>query len=451
MKVRVHGLSSWSHAICVLTGFCVGFAYADKSFETTYADKARLGPHSPAELKFSLPKKSFFIGELIPVTFSLPVAQTNEVYHPLIADLNFVVEGLIIPDFDPLLSYTVSQWRGVESVPLFSKDRRQQTFLMNSWITFDQPGTYRFYATAVCREDPNEVASRKVNALSPIATIEILSPTTSDLERAFRTSVSIYESEKKGHTLNESTYLALSQIRHLDSDLSRRYLRDLLCAEQNYKLAALGLLCSRDLKTALTLLEEGLGDPALAITPVYFEALAHMRRSLVTPKFREPPPRWHYTAFVTRTDFNYSFIGQLGDDSDWMKLVAAFDRKTDKARAECAMSLLRFIKSKSEKGPLDFISASGQTKARKTLQAQFWRLPENDQLAILDDYWSLVRIESWLPVVDSALERTANAIEHAWHKDPKAAPPMYEYPAGSWGPLQADEMLTTEGRIWRRI
>jgi glucose-6-phosphate 1-dehydrogenase len=47
--------------------------------------------------------------------------------------------------------------------------------------------------------------------------------------------------------------------------------------------------------------------------------------------------------------------------------------------------------------------------------------------------------------------RYIDAIEHAWHKDPKAAPPMYEYPAGSWGPLQADEMLTTEGRIWRRI
>ncbi len=47
--------------------------------------------------------------------------------------------------------------------------------------------------------------------------------------------------------------------------------------------------------------------------------------------------------------------------------------------------------------------------------------------------------------------RYIDTIEKAWHDDPAAAPPMCEYPAGSWGPREADEMLGANGRSWRRI
>ena len=30
-------------------------------------------------------------------------------------------------------------------------------------------------------------------------------------------------------------------------------------------------------------------------------------------------------------------------------------------------------------------------------------------------------------------------------------PPMYQYPAGSWGPPEADELLKRDGRDWRRL
>ena len=41
-------------------------------------------------------------------------------------------------------------------------------------------------------------------------------------------------------------------------------------------------------------------------------------------------------------------------------------------------------------------------------------------------------------------------IEDAWHEsDP--APPLCEYPAGSWGPKEADELLERDGRSWRRL
>jgi len=46
--------------------------------------------------------------------------------------------------------------------------------------------------------------------------------------------------------------------------------------------------------------------------------------------------------------------------------------------------------------------------------------------------------------------RYVDQIEDAWHKS-AAPPPMAEYPAGSWGPKEADELLERDGRKWRRL
>ena len=41
-------------------------------------------------------------------------------------------------------------------------------------------------------------------------------------------------------------------------------------------------------------------------------------------------------------------------------------------------------------------------------------------------------------------------IEDAWHKCAEK-PGLYEYPAGSWGPKEADDLLARDGRAWRRM
>lgn len=46
--------------------------------------------------------------------------------------------------------------------------------------------------------------------------------------------------------------------------------------------------------------------------------------------------------------------------------------------------------------------------------------------------------------------RFVDEIEHAWHKS-ETPPPMAEYPAGSWGPKEADDLLRRDGRVWRRL
>ena len=46
--------------------------------------------------------------------------------------------------------------------------------------------------------------------------------------------------------------------------------------------------------------------------------------------------------------------------------------------------------------------------------------------------------------------RFIDHIEAAWHHSGEP-PKMTEYPAGSWGPAEADELLERDGRSWRRI
>jgi glucose-6-phosphate 1-dehydrogenase len=41
-------------------------------------------------------------------------------------------------------------------------------------------------------------------------------------------------------------------------------------------------------------------------------------------------------------------------------------------------------------------------------------------------------------------------IENAWVAK-KDAPDLFFYPAGSWGPEEADDLLARDGRAWRRL
>lgn len=43
-----------------------------------------------------------------------------------------------------------------------------------------------------------------------------------------------------------------------------------------------------------------------------------------------------------------------------------------------------------------------------------------------------------------------DAIEEAWAAT-ENAPQLFEYPAGSWGPEQADDLIARDGRTWRRL
>jgi glucose-6-phosphate 1-dehydrogenase len=44
-----------------------------------------------------------------------------------------------------------------------------------------------------------------------------------------------------------------------------------------------------------------------------------------------------------------------------------------------------------------------------------------------------------------------DAIEQAWHAGDGKAPALCTYPAGSWGPAEAEALIERDGRKWRRL
>ena len=46
--------------------------------------------------------------------------------------------------------------------------------------------------------------------------------------------------------------------------------------------------------------------------------------------------------------------------------------------------------------------------------------------------------------------RFVDVIENTWHAS-TTPPPLCDYPAGSWGPKEADDLLERDGRAWRRM
>jgi len=61
---------------------------------------------------------------------------------------------------------------------------------------------------------------------------------------------------------------------------------------------------------------------------------------------------------------------------------------------------------------------------------------------------------------DATLFARRDEVEHAWAfidtiqdawAAKKDAPELYFYPAGSWGPEAADDLLARDGRAWRRL
>jgi glucose-6-phosphate 1-dehydrogenase len=46
--------------------------------------------------------------------------------------------------------------------------------------------------------------------------------------------------------------------------------------------------------------------------------------------------------------------------------------------------------------------------------------------------------------------RFVDEIEEQWHQDQKQSPLAF-YPAGSWGPAEAEALIENDGRAWRRL
>lgn len=130
----------------------------ERDFDAIHAERAKSLRHDSLELKIALPKQSFFLGELIPVTFQFEDTQNTGKYQVWmgtydrsgrIPSVHFVIDGPAGSSCDPLAAYFSGGFFMGGGLGNDAKlGRYEQIFHLNEWIRFDRPGKYRLYTTS---------------------------------------------------------------------------------------------------------------------------------------------------------------------------------------------------------------------------------------------------------------------------------------------------------------
>ena len=426
MKRAPLSLCSARHCLVLAFCLCIGIAdAAEPGFDATHREKAESLRHDSLGLNITLPKSSFFLGELIPVTFRFEDKKNTGQYHAWIgtydrsgriSDLGFAIDGPPGSHCDPLAAYFESGFFMGGGIGNHAKlGSHEQVFHLNEWVRIDRPGKYRLYATSSRVSQTKDNVSHSFPLVSPIVAIEIREPTAEEQDRTFREAVPASVSAHPGADDRAAVYAALSRLRYLDTDASRRHLRSLLGRNDGTNtLAKFGLIGTRAPDAAIALLEEGIANPDVAITAEYFDALEQLRR--IRPKGEQNQQKTSaaFPGSKTVPPVSWQTTDHFGDRADWKKLADAFEQKTGHARAVCASSLFGLIKNEQwqDKAEADakakgslymrqnrerFDCAAVLAKIRGPLAASLLELTDDEQERLLHDCWELIRSPEFLP------------------------------------------------------
>jgi len=235
---------------------------------------------------------------------------------------------------------------------------------------------------------PVESGQEEIKLISSVVDIEIRTPTPEELNDAFREAVaaSAPDGDRKQQL---STSQAIQRLRFLDTDASRRKLRDILGEPLGFQgEAMLGLIGTREVDASMALLLDGLTAPDVAITRIYFDSLATLRRSQRGEVATTSPKFGH-------------LVNPWGDIEDWKKLIQCFDQKTGRACDVSAMTLFERVRYEAENAELDLEDRldhdAAPTTIRVPLAARFDRLQHEDQRQLLRSSWEFIRCPEFIP------------------------------------------------------
>ncbi len=442
----LHRMSLWL-CLAVIVSLCTGFAFAaDADFDEAHRKAAESHAHESLQLRIKLSKPSYFLGELIPVTFVFEDTKDTKQYEAWmgsydrsgrIHDLHFVMDGPVGSHVDPLSSYFqdgIFMGGGIGNHVKLG--RHEQVFHLNEWVRIDRPGKYRLYATSSRVSQTKDNTSQHVELVSPVIELEIREAKAEELEETFRSAVAASAGASAQRGYEPGIYEALSRLRYLDTETSRRHLRGLLGGEEGAgSLAMFGLIGTRDAKSAVALLDAGITAPDVAVTSSYLNALARLRRSLVKEKETGQPPANAAPGQVATLTYVGSGFDHYGDRADWRKLADAVERKTGRARARSALSLFELLgndrqqekyeadaKAKGVRvlGPrterLD--AAIVLPKIRVPLAGEFSRLNPNERERLLSDFWEMVRCPEFTAPLRAMLGAAGNRAEVSFRSGP---------------------------------
>jgi hypothetical protein len=304
---------------------------------------------------------------------------------------------------DPLRNYLASlrTWDGPppRHSPFVVLRGRWTAIDINEWFSFDRPGKHRLTARAQPVRNlggalmPHRLSDDEITSNS--LEFEVISPDLGwELATLHQAEVLLQKSDRRGCRI----------LRFLGTDraaaaMVRYYADHGECASD----FAYGLLASPDRQQVERRMEEGILDPAVAISAEYFDTLARLSAYVEHPDYLPSNDaeqlgtmKWHIGGPLAD---HYDVI-QAQQDRHVMELIGALESKVGWARAQ---SLKAIFDSRVTGQPtlLKSIDPTLLTRLRGEIAAIFAEFSTDDQFSLLGGLdWPNIASPAMIPVLE---------------------------------------------------
>lgn len=402
------------------------------SFDEQYA-AARKGNPSGVALEMSAPKSAYHVGETIPVTLKVRNASTQpyQVWAGTydrsgrISDLWFAVDGPAGGWADPLGDYfSRSLVRHGGGLGQYAKlDEHAQIFDMNEWVRFDKPGVYSCYCVT-SRVQADDGKNERLTVVSQIVEIKV-----TPADEAF--VVATAAQARRDLDDEKLRAQAVRTLRFLATPEAVELLAGLTDDPKNAQDAMFGLIGARDRAGALQMLRKKLDDPDVALNHPLETAIVELSLSPDDkPVFGLGPEGEQRYAHTVAT-----IEQKMARIADELAAHAAkgLDRKRGRALASTCAHL--FFNAKMDDPQL-----------RRTVVANFSLFtPEERELLLNDDHWSLAKCPEFEPVLAKIVAQPLTREQWYWAGEQSLALVRY----GEFQPAKARAMILADIRQTR--
>jgi HEAT repeat protein len=342
-------------------------------------------------LAISMDKDSYRFGETIVVTLTFSNNSGTEYYAETstydrsgrLRDLAFHVDSPLGGYADPLETHQSGIGGGLRKGPE-RLGQYSQTFTLNEWVRFDEPGDYRIYCTTNRVWSTTDDVRQIVNLCSQIIKVRIIPASKASIAETVTDALKALQS-KDSKVRRHSIRL----LRFLSTKKSVEALIPFLGGEdhQLYFNAYAGIIGSPDWAHARKALQSGLGDPDVAVNSHYIRTLVHVSLA-------------RHEHLITWDPNNAEVSRQRKKD------LAARKKAIKKKILEHLANVYENKQSRALAMTCSFL-AEEETQPpglRQRLAASFLHLTEDEQESLLKHRWEQIRCKELESVVRSIVQ-----------------------------------------------
>lgn len=373
------------------------------------------------DLRITVPKATFYLGEVIPLSLSFTASQPRTFVagsrlYDRIGRMNYVEEYVADPiaaTEDPLrgLPGEGGGWGGLSggNAILNSEKPFNVERVLNEWVRFRAPGTYRLYVLSrrvrevtgdghTDRELQTSAESKPVNVVSNILTLEIVAPPAEWVSTQIETAIAVLDAPSGNDSERAAALLRAGlTLRFLNTVESGTALAMRLNSVYSFELHS-GILDSSYRAELLPVMEQLLLAPGQGISEQFLSTLAQLAVLVETGGVMPPYPEDESAreAWQAEAKRRAALIAAQRDRFVAM-LLRGLPAKEPAARAVTRNTLLRVAEAATSRPPW-------MHGIVQSLIADFRELPGHMQSSLLDSQWRLVRDHDILPLLNELHE-----------------------------------------------